>query len=62
MADQVEVVFSHPHREHEVGDRVSVDASEAQHLVTAGVAVFATKRDARAVGAEDAPTASTRGK
>lgn len=57
---EVEIVFSHPHDGHEVGDRVAIDADEARTLVTAGVAVYATKRDAKAVGAEDAPTASTR--
>jgi hypothetical protein len=47
VADQVGIVFSHPHDGRSIGDRVDVDELEARRLVTAGVAVYVTKTDAR---------------
>jgi hypothetical protein len=44
--DTVEVEFSHPHDDYDVGDRAVVHVLEAKSLVRAGVAVYPTKADA----------------
>lgn len=62
MGQKVEIVLSHPLPEGrgEVGDRLEVDPLEAKQLVRAGGATYATKRDAKQAGDEDAPTARAR--
>ena len=61
MADTVEIVFSHPWREYEVHDRASFDTDEARRLIDAGIAVPASKPEAKKVGA-DPDTAATSAK
>lgn len=43
MADTVEIVFAHHHRDHVPGDRVAVPVDEARRLVRGGRASYATK-------------------
>jgi hypothetical protein len=60
MSDKVEVLFSHPHDGHEVGDRVALDKLEAKHLVRAGAATYANKTEAAKAGAVERGPAKTR--
>lgn len=62
MADTVNVQFSHPWQNHNVGDRVSLDANTARRLVQAGYAVPATKAEAENIGVDPATAATARKK
>lgn len=37
---KVEISYSHPYEDHEVGDKDTVDALEAKRLVRAGMAMY----------------------
>lgn len=58
--DTVDIAFSHPWRDHEVHDRVSVHPDEARRLIGAGIAVPATKPEAKKVGADPDTAASAK--
>lgn len=56
MSQTVDVVMSHPHDGHEVGDRVGLPNDEAKNLVRTGYAQYATKSGAEAAGDDPAKT------
>ncbi len=56
----VEIQFAHPYKNHVAGDRAQVDESEAIGLVIDGIAVYATKPEAKKVGADPEQAASAR--
>lgn len=58
MADPVKLVLSAHHDGQKPGDTVEVDAVEAKRLISAGVAVPATKPAAKSIGV-DPDTAAT---
>jgi hypothetical protein len=59
MAD-TEIILSYPYQGDDVGTRLSVDTSTAKRLVRAGVALYATKKDAEGAGDSTEKTATAR--
>lgn len=60
MADTVKLTYSAHNDGRKPGDQVEVDAAEARRLIRAGVAVPATKPDAKQIGADPNTAATAR--
>ena len=59
--EKVTIKFAAPHDGNKVGDTAEYEVSEAKRLVKAGVATYATKTAAKAVGADPETAATARG-
>lgn len=58
--NEVDVVILSPADEGDVGERVSVSESRARQLIDGGVAVAATKSDAKSAGTDPDAAASAK--
>jgi hypothetical protein len=57
---KVDLTLSHPHKNKNPGDKVSVSEDEARSLIRGGIAVPSTVSAARAVDADPADAATKR--
>jgi hypothetical protein len=60
VSEKIAIVLSHPWEENTVGDRLELDKDEAQRLVGAGYAQYATKNDAKSAGAPESQARTTK--
>jgi hypothetical protein len=60
MMAETDVVLSYPWQDHDIGDRITIDTHTAKRLVRAGVALYATKKDATGAGDNPEKSATVR--